>query len=180
MEARPLGQKGVVVYDIRSSKIVPETIRLAGGEPVVSPIGYTFIKQALREQRGIFGGERSGHYYFPEMQYIDSGLFAFLQLLKAFAREGKPLSEVILPFQKYVQSGELNFRVADSAATIEKIAGHYADGKQSRLDGLTVEYDDWWFNIRKSNTEPIVRLNVEAIDSAVLSRQQAELAALIK
>lgn len=177
--ARLAERKGAIVYDIRSSKIVPEMIRAAGGEPIVSPIGYTFIKQALRERNAIFGGELSGHYYFPEIQYIDSGLFAFLQLLKALAQAGKPLSEFIQPLQKYVQSGELNFRVADPETVVEALAAKYDDGRQSRLDGLTVEYDDWWFNIRKSNTEPLVRLNVEANDSAALASRQAELTALI-
>ncbi|MBI2623991.1 phosphomannomutase/phosphoglucomutase [Candidatus Parcubacteria bacterium] len=177
--AQLAGQKGAIVYDIRSSKIVPETIRLAGGEPIVSPIGYTFIKQAAREHNAVFGGERSGHYYFPEMQYIDSGLFAFLQMLKALAQAGKSLSELIRPLQKYVQSGELNFGVVQPDAVIEAIAAKYADGRQSRLDGLTVEYDDWWFNIRKSNTEPVVRLNIETVDSVLLDRYQQELAALI-
>jgi phosphomannomutase len=155
---------GLVVHNLICSRAVPEIIREAGGEPVRTRVGHSFIKAVMAETDAVFGGEHSAHYYFRDNFRADSGIIAALVVLEQLSRSGLSLSAFRTPFERYVASGEINTRVADPPAVIEKVAAAFADGRQDRLDGLTVEYDDWWFNLRASNTEPLLRCNVEAAD----------------
>jgi phosphomannomutase len=157
-----------IVHNLICSWIVPETIRANGGEPVRTRVGHSFIKQVMAETGAIFGGEHSGHYYFRENYRADSGLIAAVVVLERLASRETPLSELLAPYRRYVDSGEINTEVEDQQAATERVAKAFADGRQDRTDGLTVEFDDWWFNLRPSNTEPLLRLNVEARDEAQL------------
>jgi phosphomannomutase len=172
-----------VVHNLICSKAVPEVIREAGGTPVRTRVGHSFIKQVMAETGAIFGGEHSAHYYFRDNYRADSGIIAALLVLEQLSRAGVPLSELRRPFERYAASGEVNRRVDDPAAVIEKVAGHYAaaepDATQDRLDGLTVDFGDWWFNLRPSNTEPLLRLNLEAADSAACARHTDEVLTLV-
>jgi phosphomannomutase len=151
-----------VVYNVICSRVVPEVITESGGTPVRSRVGHSFIKQVMASTGAVFGGEHSGHYYFKDNFRADSGILAALYVLETMSDEAKPLSELLAPLKRYVASGEINVEVADQDAVIRKIEEAFADGDIDRLDGLTVNYDDWWFNVRPSNTEPLLRLNVEA------------------
>jgi phosphomannomutase len=168
------------VYNLICSWVVPEVIRENGGEPVRTRVGHSFIKQVMAETGAVFGGEHSGHYYFREHFRADSGLIAGLHVLQEMSKAGKPLSELLLPFRRYHASGEINSTVEDQDGMIEEIAKRYADGQQDRLDGLTVQYDDWWFNVRPSNTEPLLRLNVEARTEELVQEKTAEVLAVIR
>jgi phosphomannomutase len=134
----------------------------------------------MAETGAVFGGEHSGHYYFRENYRADSGLIAAVVVLGELSAAGVPLSELLRPFRRYADSGEINSRVADPRAKIEEVAAAFPDGRQDRLDGLTVEFDDWWCNVRPSNTEPLLRLNVEARTSELLGERTAELLDLIR
>jgi phosphomannomutase len=169
-----------VVYNLICSHAVPEIIREHGGIPVRARVGHSFIKQIMAETGAIFGGEHSAHYYFRDNWRADSGSIAALLVLEQLGRAGIPLSELRKPFERYVQSGEINSRVDDPLAIIEKVAAEFADDSQDRLDGLTVERGDWWFNLRPSNTEPLLRLNLEAPDAASCETHTAEVLALIR
>lgn len=169
-----------VVHNLICSRTVPEVIREMGGIPVRSRVGHSFIKQVMAETNAIFGGEHSGHYYFRENWRADSGLIAALVVLEQLSRAGVPLSELRRPFERYAASGELNTRVDDPQAVIERVAAAYPDATQDRLDGLTVSYPDWWFNLRPSNTEPLLRLNLEAADPKTCEARTAEVLAIIK
>ena len=151
-----------IIYNLICSWTVPEVIREKGGVPVRSRVGHSFIKEVMADTGAIFGGEHSGHYYFRDNFRADSGMIAALIVLEAMSEAGRPLSELLLPFRRYSDSGEINSEVHDQQASIEKLAATFSDGRQDRLDGLTVEFDDWWFNCRPSNTEPLLRLNLEA------------------
>jgi phosphomannomutase len=169
-----------VVHNLICSWAVPEVIREHGGVPVRTRVGHSFIKQVMAETGAIFGGEHSGHYYFRENYRADSGLIAAVVVLERLSRADAPLSRVLEPFGRYHDSGEINTRVRDQDGTIEEIARAYANGRQDRLDGLTVEFEDWWFNVRPSNTEPLLRLNVEARTDGLLGEKTAELLELIR
>src|SRR5207248_5190964 len=162
------------------SRVVPETILERGGKPIRTRVGHSFIKAIMKETGAVFGGEHSGHYYFREHYNADSGLVASMVVLDRMSKAGRPLSELLAPLDRYADSGELNSEVADKEGTIERIAAAYRDGREDRLDGLTVEYDRWWFNVRPSNTEPLLRLNVEADDEGLLHEKTDELLALIR
>ena len=151
-----------VVYDLRSSRVVPETISRAGGTPYRSRVGHAFMKKVLAEKQGVFGGELSGHFYFQDNWYCDSGLLALVHTLNVMSRSRRPISELIAPYRKYYSSGERNFVNPDKEGTIGQLNETYADGKIDSLDGITVQYPEWWFNVRQSNTEPLLRLNLEA------------------
>jgi phosphomannomutase len=151
-----------IVHNLICSKAVPESVRVAGGEPVRTRVGHSYIKQVMKETGAIFGGEHSGHYYFRDNYRADSGILAMLVLLQVLSEDGRPLSESRGDYEPYAQSGEINFDVADKDAAIESIAAAFADAELDRLDGLTVDLGDSWFNVRPSNTEPVLRLNVEA------------------
>ncbi|MCP5055776.1 MAG: phosphomannomutase/phosphoglucomutase [bacterium] len=156
---------GRVLYDLRSSWVTSEEIEAAGGEAGICRVGHSFIKAAMREEGAVFAGELSGHFYFRFSPTLvaDDGIAAFVVLIDVLGREGKPLSELVAPLRRYFPSGEINRRVADPAAIIAEVESQHAAAPEvSRLDGLLVRYDDWWFNLRSSNTEPLLRLNVEA------------------
>jgi len=169
-----------VVHNLICSWIVPESIRAEGGVPIRTRVGHSFIKQVMAETGAIFGGEHSGHYYFRNNYRADSGLIAAVVAMGELSSAGEPLSDVLAPFRKYFDSGEINSRVDDPKAKVEQIAAALADGRQDRLDGLTVEYPDWWFNVRPSNTEPLLRLNVEATTAELLARKTAMMLDLIR
>lgn len=169
-----------ILYNVICSKVVAEVIRENGGNPVKTRVGHSFIKKVMADTGAVFGGEHSGHYYFRDHYNADSGLVASMVVMDQMSKAGKPLSELLAPLRRYADSGEINLRVQDKAAAIERIAEAYADGRQDRMDGLTVEYDDWWFNVRLSNTEPLLRLNVEATTEELMKKKTAELLALIK
>jgi phosphomannomutase len=160
-----------IVHNLICSWIVPETVRAEGGEPIRTRVGHSFIKQVMAETGAIFGGEHSGHYYFRDNFRADSGLIAAVIALGELCAADAPLSEVLVPFRKYAASGEINSRVDDPAATIDAVAAALADGRQDRVDGLTVEFDDWWCNVRPSNTEPLLRLNAEATTAERLAEK---------
>jgi phosphomannomutase len=153
---------GKVVHNLICSKAVPEVIREAGGEPIRSRVGHSFIKQVMAETGAIFGGEHSAHYYFADNYRADSGLIAAVLVLEQVSRRGIPLSELRRPYERYAASGEINTAVDDPHLVIERVAAKFADLPQDRLDGLTVDAGSWWFNLRPSNTEPLLRLNLEA------------------
>ncbi len=165
-----------VVYDLRSSRIVPEVIRRAGGVPRRERVGHAFMKKALADSHGIFGGELSGHFYFKDNWYCDSGMLAFVHTVNLLSEAARPLSELVAPMLRYATSGERNFENENKEATIKQLARDYADAKIDYLDGITVQYDNWWFNVRASNTEPLLRLNLEADSEDLLQAKLAEVA----
>jgi phosphomannomutase len=169
-----------IVHNLICSWVVPEVIRERGGEPIRTRVGHSFIKQVMAETGAVFGGEHSGHYYFREHYRADSGLIAALLVLERLSMADVSLSELLQPYRRYHASGEINSVVADQAASIERVARAFADGRQDRLDGLTVEYDDWWFNVRPSNTEPLLRLNAEARTPELLEDRTAAVLATIR
>jgi len=169
-----------IIHNVICSRVVTEVIAEGGGRAVASRVGHSFIKQKMAETGAVFAGEHSGHYYFRQNFRADSGLLAALFVLETMSVEGKPLSELLKPLQRYANSGEINLRVDDQVGAIERIAAAYADGAADRTDGLTVSYDDWWFNVRPSNTEPLLRLNVEARDEGLLHEQTEKLMKLIE
>lgn len=174
-----------VTYDLRSSKIVPEIIRAAGGEPVRSRVGHAHVKQSMRTIGALCGGELSGHYYFRledvETFYADSALVATMHLLNILSASGKKTSELIDPMRRYYHTGEVNFSVADKEAALADVARTFSDGAQDTLDGITVSYPDWWVNVRPSNTEPLLRLTLEGDTAAIRDEKfQVVLALLSK
>ena len=164
-----------ILHNCICSKSVPEVIRERGGTPVRTRVGHSFIKAVMAETGAAFGGEHSAHYYFRDNWRADSGSIAALMVLEQLSKQGISLSELRIPFDRYTASGELNFEVADPASVIERVAAAYADASQDRLDGLTVDLGDWWFNLRASNTEPLLRLNLEASDQASCDARVGEL-----
>jgi phosphomannomutase len=168
-----------IVYDLRSSRVVPEEIRKAGGEPVRERVGHAFIKETMKRRNAVMGGELSGHYYFRDHYYADSGMMALAKLLDLLGRERQPVEAMLRPLRRTSASGEINFKVADKARLLQGLSEKFRDGKQDWLDGLTVEYDDWWFNVRASNTEPYLRLNLEASTQDDLSRRREALFSLL-
>ena len=171
---------GTVVHNLICSKTVPEVVRECGGEPVRTRVGHSFIKQVMAETDAIFGGEHSAHYYFRDNWRADSGSIASMVVLEALCAAGVPLSELRKPFERYAASGEINTKVGDPLAVIEAVAAQYPNATQDRLDGLTVEVGDWWFNLRPSNTEPLLRLNLEAADRAACDAHTEEVLTLIR
>ena len=169
-----------VVHNLICSRAVAEIITESGGKPIRSRVGHSFIKQVMAETGAIFGGEHSAHYYFRDNWRADSGSIAALMVLEQLSRAGIPLSELRVPFERYIQSGEINTRVDDPGATVEKVAAAYVDLPQDRLDGLTVDAGDWWFNLRPSNTEPLLRLNLEAPDSSSCDEHRDEVLSLVR
>ncbi len=164
----------IILHNLICSKAVPELVREHGGTPVRTRVGHSFIKQVMAETGAAFGGEHSGHYYFRDNYRADSGIIAAVSVLEALSKAGTPLSEFRKPFERYADSGEINTRVSDPAAVIDRIAEIYGEAEQDRLDGLTVDLGDWWFNLRPSNTEPLLRLNVEAANAEACDARVAE------
>jgi phosphomannomutase len=169
-----------IVHNLICSHAVPEIIRESGGVPVRTRVGHSFIKQVMAETGAVFGGEHSAHYYFRDNWRADSGSIAALCVLELLSRANVPLSEFRKPFERYLQSGEINSRVREPLAVIEAVAVHYEDCEQDRLDGLTVDCGEWWFNLRPSNTEPLLRLNLEARSVESCEAHTAEVLALIR
>ena len=177
-----------VVYDLRSSWVVKEEILAGGGVAHRDRVGHSFIKATMREHGAVFGGELSGHFYFRDNFVCDSGALAMVSALNLLSRgenQGRPLSELVRNLRRYHSTGEINFEVEDKAAAIARLKERYADGKQDELDGITVEYGDldsddwWWFNVRMSNTEPLLRLNLEARRQETRDARRDELVALL-
>jgi phosphomannomutase len=169
-----------IVHNLICSKAVPEIVREHGGVPIRTRVGHSFIKQVMAETGAIFGGEHSAHYYFRDNYRADSGIIAAVLVLEQLSKSDQPLSELRVPFERYAMSGEINTRVADPPAVIERIAAEFAAAEQDRLDGLTVDVGDWWFNLRPSNTEPLLRLNLEARDRAACDEHTREVLALVR
>jgi phosphomannomutase len=169
-----------ILYNLICSHVVPEVIEENGGTPMRTRVGHSFIKAVMAETGAVFGGEHSGHYYFRDHYNADSGLVASMVLMDQMSKAGGPLSELLEPFRRYADSGEINSEVHDPDRVIEKISATYPDARQDRLDGLTVEFDHWWFNVRPSNTEPLLRLNVEARTEELLAEKTTEILGLIR
>jgi phosphomannomutase len=169
-----------VVHNLICSRTVPDIIREMGGTPVRTRVGHSFIKAVMAETGAIFGGEHSGHYYFRDNWRADSGIIAALVVLAQLSKAGVSLSELRKPFERYAASGEINTKVADQKAAMEKVAAAYPDAPKDTLDGLSVDAGDFWFNVRPSNTEPLLRLNLEANDADTCARATDEVLALIR
>jgi len=169
-----------ILHDLRASRAFPEEIKAAGGHPVRTRVGHAFIKRAMREQKALFAMELSGHYYYADLHYIDSGLRTLVELINIVSSMDKPLSRLIKPFLHYPTSGEINLEVADRDKALLALESKYRSGQIDHLDGLSVDYDDWWFNARPSNTEPVLRLNVGATSKALLEEKRRELLEQIK
>ena len=169
-----------VVHNLICSRAVPEIVQAAGGTAIRTRVGHSFIKAVMKESGAIFGGEHSGHYYFRDNFRADSGILAMLVLMQVMSEEGRPLSEIRSEFEPYAQSGEINLEVSDQAEAARGVAEAFSDGDQDRLDGLTVSWSDRWFNLRPSNTEPVLRLNVEAPDADGVAALVAQVEKIIK
>ena len=168
-----------IIYDLRSSWVVREEVEALGGVPRRERVGHSYMKAALRKHNAPFGGELSGHFYFRDNFYCDSAIITFVKLLSVLSRSDAPFSEILEPLRKYATTGEVNFRVEDKDKMIRELARKFSDGKVDFLDGVTVEYKDWWFNCRKSNTEPLLRLIVEARTPEVLGDKAAALRSML-
>jgi len=168
-----------IIHNLICSKVVPEVVRERGGTPVRTRVGHSFIKQVMAETGAAFGGEHSGHYYFRDNYRADSGLIAAVVVLEAMSVSGQKLSELVAPLDRYAASGEINTTVHDARAVIERVSAWFSSAQQDRLDGLTVDLGGWWFNLRPSNTEPLLRLNLEAPTAAECARHVDEVRALI-
>ena len=151
-----------ILYDLRSSRSVPETITRLGGLAIRSRVGHAFIKAGMREHDAIFAGELSGHFYFRDAGFTDNAMFAMIQMLNLLALKKTPVSTLITPLKKYSATGEINMHATNKEDIYKALEARYKDGRQDHLDGLSVDYPSWWFNLRASNTEPLIRLNLEA------------------
>jgi phosphomannomutase len=172
---------GNVIYDVRASRAVPETIERAGGTPLMNRVGHAYIKHRMREENAVFAGEVSAHYYFRDFSQADSGVVPFLLLLELISRRGQKLSEILAPYRgRFFLTGEINTPVADVPLKLQELQERYADGRVTELDGISVDYDDWHFNVRPSNTEPLLRLNLEADSQALMEAKRDEVLDLIR
>jgi phosphomannomutase len=169
-----------IVYNLICSRAVAEMIEREGGKGIESRVGHSFIKSLMRQHDAVFGGEHSGHFYFRDNWYADSGIIAALTVIELLSKENASISEVLKPLDQYVRSGEINTTVEDQPATIRKVEDRFSDGSISYLDGLTVRYDDWWFNVRGSNTQPLLRLNLEATNQELLKEKTDEILSIIR
>ncbi len=169
-----------ILYDLRSSRAVKECIEANGGKAIMSRVGHAFIKAQMREYGAVFAGELSGHYYFKENYTTESQGLAFLMLANLICKTGKRTSELLAPLRKYFSSGEINSKVADVPSVIAQIRSKFSDGRLFELDGVSVEYKDWWFNVRASNTEPLLRLIVEADSKQKMEARRGELLKIIR
>jgi phosphomannomutase len=171
-----------VIYDVRASWAVPDAIRRAGGTPLVNRVGHAFIKHRMREEGAVFAGEVSGHYYFRDFSQADSGTIPALLMLEHVSKKGRRLSDLLGPFrERYFLTGELNTRVDDVALKLQEVKERFADeGRVSHIDGLEVTADDWHMNVRPSNTEPLLRLNLEALDAELMERKRDEVLEVIR
>jgi phosphomannomutase len=174
---------GKVIHDVRASRAVPETIERAGGVPLVNRVGHAFIKHRMRKEGAVFAGEVSAHYYFRDFSQADSGIVPFLLVLELLSRSGRKLSETLAPYrERFFLTGEINTPVADVPLKLQELKEHYAEqgGRVSHLDGISIDFDDWHFNVRPSNTEPLLRLNLEALSRELMEEKRDEVLALIR
>jgi phosphomannomutase len=173
---------GKVIYDVRASWAVPKTIEEAGGTALVNRVGHSFIKQRMRDVGAVFAGEVSAHYYFRDFSQADSGVIPFLLMLELVSRRGQALSKILEPFRsQYFLTGEINTPVSDVALKLQELKERYAsEGRVSHLDGLSIEAEDWHMNVRPSNTEPLLRLNLEALSEELMAAKRDEVLALIR
>jgi phosphomannomutase len=171
-----------IIYDLRASWAVPETVERAGGVPLINRVGHAFIKHRMREEGAAFGGEVSGHYYFRDFSQADSGVVPFLLMLELVSKQGRKLSEILADYRsRYFLTGELNTPVPDVAAKLEELKERFGgEGTVSHLDGVSVDADDWHMNVRPSNTEPLLRLNLEARTPELMERKRDEVLATIR
>jgi phosphomannomutase len=171
-----------ILYDVRASRAVPDTVTRADGTPYINRVGHAFFKTRMRDEGSLFGGEVSGHYYFRDFYCADSGTIPALLVLELLSRTGKSMSELLAPYRsRYFISGEINSEVSDPAGKMQEIAAHYADAEQKELDGISIDYPDWHFNVRPSNTEPLLRLCLESLVSPQdMERRRDEVLALIR
>jgi len=172
-------EKGPVVYDLRSSRALPEEIRKHGGTPIRGRVGHSFMKKAMAEQGCVFGGEYSGHYYFRENYNTESATLAVVSICNILAAGAQTLSQRLAPLRRYLQTGEVNFQVDDKQARMEAIEKAFPDAESDWLDGITVQYPEWWCNVRPSNTEPLLRLNLEANDEATFEEAKKKVFAIL-
>jgi phosphomannomutase len=168
--------KSAIVYDVRTSKVVPDTIIQLGGLPVRAKVGHPFVAGQMREHAAPFGAEASGHFYFRENWYSDSALIALLMAGAVLSESNLRMSELVKPYQHYYSTNEINRSTEDYGNLVKRLERHFKGGRVDYLDGLTMEFPDWWFNIRLSNTEHTLRLNVEADNQELLRAQSFELA----
>jgi phosphomannomutase len=171
------GQK--IFYEVRSGKIVPEIILKTGGVPVEGRAGHSLIKEQMRQENILFGGETSGHYFYKSLGFIENALFTLSKVLEILSQTDKPMSELVAPLKKYYHSGEVNFETTKADKILAEVEKKYSSGQIKKIDGLTVEYPNWRFNLRKSNTEPLVRLNLEANSADLLDEKRKEITDLI-
>jgi phosphomannomutase len=170
-----------IVYDVRASRAVADRVGAAGGVALMNRVGHAFIKKRMRDESAVFGGEVSGHFYFRENWFADNGMIPALLVLEKLGREGRRLSQILAPLrERYFISGEVNSRVEDVERALARIEERYRDARIGRLDGVSVDYDDWHFNVRPSNTEPLLRLNLEAGSRADMERRRDEVLALVR
>ncbi len=172
-----------VIHNLITSRAVPQIVTERGGTPVRTRVGHSFIKATMAETDAVFGGEHSGHFYFRDFWRADSGMLAALHTLAALAEDSRPLSQLLAEYSRFAASGEINSTVPDQQAVLDRLQGHYAEVPGVRLDhldGLTVSHADWWFNVRASNTEPLLRLNAEAADEAAVSRLRDDVLSIIR
>jgi len=170
-----------IVYDVRGSWAVPDLISAAGGTPLMERVGHAFIKRRMADEQALFGGEVTGHYYFRDFTYADSGLIPSLLIMEMLATGGQPMSALLAPLEaKYFISGEINSTVADPKAKMAELAERYADGEIMHMDGISVTYPEWHFNVRASNTEPLMRLNLEAKTPELMAAKRDEVLAIIR
>lgn len=172
LEKKP---RAAIVYDLRSSRVVMEEIIKHGGTPRRERVGHSFMKKAMRDSHAVFGGELSGHFYYADNFCADSAMITLVHVLNVLNELKRPISELIKPLRRYFTSGEINFRVEDKAGKMEELTRRFNDGQLDQLDGVTIGYKEWWFNCRPSNTEPFLRLNVEAKSKEVLDEKLAEI-----
>jgi phosphomannomutase len=182
MLAREPEPGGKVLYDVRASWAVPEAIEAAGGVPLVSRVGHSFIKQRMRAEGAVFAGEVSAHYYFRDFSQADSGVIPFLLMLELVSRRGRPLAEILEPFRsRFFITGEINTPVRDVALKLQELKERFGpEGRVSHLDGISIDADDWHLNVRPSNTEPLLRLNLEARSRRLMEAKRDEVLALIR
>ncbi len=169
-----------ILYNLICSRAVPELIKRMGGNPIRTRVGHAIIKPLMKKHNAIFGGEHSGHFYFRDNWFADSGLIAFLVCLELISVENRPLHEMVKEIDPYFRSGEINTRVDSIPDKIAAVTKAFGSGSQDTIDGLTVQFDDWWFNLRPSNTEPLIRLNIEANSRDLLEKKKNELLGIIR
>jgi phosphomannomutase len=174
------GRGTTVIHNLITSRAVPEIVREHGGQPVRTRVGHSYIKAEMARTDAVFGGEHSAHYYFRDFWRADTGMLAALHVLAALAETDRTVSELMAEFLRYASSGEINSRVDDASAVLGRLEKTYAEHELDHLDGLTVTADDWWFNVRPSNTEPLLRLNVEGADDATMARVRDDVLAAIR